>query len=157
MSITGNIHLLASCAALITGTYILVAQKGTKQHKKVGYWYVISMAILPITAFMIYRLFNGFGIFHIAAIVSTVTLIAGMIPVIKRKGDNWVLFHFAWMYWSVMGLYAAFASELITRLLPSQFFSLVGLATGAVMTTGAIVWSNRKKIWAAQFSKNKKI
>ncbi|MEM1406119.1 MAG: DUF2306 domain-containing protein [Bacteroidota bacterium] len=155
-SLTGQIHFLASCLALITGTYILLATKGSQLHKKIGYVYVASMAVLLITAFMIYRLFGGFGIFHIAAIVSTITLAAGMIPVIRRKNKNWILLHFAWMYWSVMGLYAAFASELITRLLPVQFFSMVGLATGVIMITGTIVWIRKKKVWENQFQKSKK-
>ncbi|MEM7110557.1 MAG: DUF2306 domain-containing protein [Bacteroidota bacterium] len=155
-SLTGQIHLMASCLALITGTYILFAIKGTLLHKKVGYIYVGSMVILLITAFMIYRLFGGFGIFHVVAIVSSVTLAAGMIPAIRRTNQNWILIHFAWMYWSVMGLYAAFASEMITRLLPSQFFSMVGLATGVIMSTAAIVWVRNKKTWKNQFHSTKK-
>ncbi|MGD1961527.1 MAG: DUF2306 domain-containing protein [Fulvivirga sp.] len=155
-SLTGQIHFLASCIALITGTYVLLATKGSTLHKKVGYVYVASMIVLLVTAFMIYRLFGGFGIFHVAAIVSSVTLAAGMIPVIGRKNNNWVMIHFAWMYWSVMGLYAAFASEMITRLLPAQFFSMVGLATGAIMTTAAIIWSRKKKVWQNQFNSKQK-
>jgi len=150
-SLTGQIHFLASCLALITGTYILLATKGTQLHKKVGYAYVGSMVVLLITAFMIYRLFGGFGIFHVAAVVSTITLATGMIPVIRKTNKNWVILHFAWMYWSVMGLYAAFASEMITRLLPVQFFSMVGLATGGIMTMGAIMWIRKKKIGDTQF------
>ncbi|MEM9296881.1 MAG: DUF2306 domain-containing protein [Bacteroidota bacterium] len=155
-SLTGQIHFLASCIALLTGTYVLLATKGSTLHKKVGYVYVASMIVLLVTAFMIYRLFGGFGIFHVAAIVSSVTLAAGMIPVIGRKNNNWVMIHFAWMYWSVMGLYAAFASEMITRLLPAQFFSMVGLATGAIMTTAAIVWYRKKKVWQNQFNSKQK-
>ncbi|MEO0555188.1 MAG: DUF2306 domain-containing protein [Bacteroidota bacterium] len=155
-SLTGQIHFLASCIALITGTYVLLATKGSTLHKKVGYVYVASMIVLLVTAFMIFRLFGGFGIFHVAAIVSSVTLAAGMIPVIGRKNNNWVMIHFAWMYWSVMGLYAAFASEMITRLLPAQFFSMVGLATGAIMTTAAIVWYRKKKVWQNQFNSKQK-
>ncbi|MEM9079035.1 MAG: DUF2306 domain-containing protein, partial [Bacteroidota bacterium] len=130
--------------------------KGSQLHKKVGYVYVASMVVLLITAFMIYRLFGGFGIFHVAAVVSSVTLVAGMIPAIRKKNKNWVILHFSWMYWSVMGLYAAFASELITRLLPVQFFSMVGLATGVIMTTGIIVWTRKKKVWESQFQKSEK-
>ncbi|MEM6524316.1 MAG: DUF2306 domain-containing protein [Bacteroidota bacterium] len=150
-SLTGQIHFLASCLALITGTYVLLATKGSQLHKKIGYVYVASMVVLLITAFMIYRLFGGFGIFHVAAIVSSVTLAAGMIPAIRKKNKNWVILHFSWMYWSIMGLYAAFASEMITRLLPSQFFFMVGLATGVIMTIAAVVWSRKRKVWENQF------
>lgn len=39
-NITGNfigqIHLIASIAALVTGLFVLVSAKGTKRHKKIG-------------------------------------------------------------------------------------------------------------------------
>lgn len=55
----GMIHLVSSGFAFLSGTFILVAKKGTKQHIKVGYLYVVSMAVLIATAFMIYRLFDS--------------------------------------------------------------------------------------------------
>ena len=84
-STTGWIHLTTSIIALITGTMILAMKKGTATHIKVGYIYVISMLIVVVTAFMIYRLFDGRGIFHCAAVVSGVTLASGMVPVIFRR------------------------------------------------------------------------
>lgn len=147
----GLIHLISACIALVVGTFVLISQKGTRKHKKVGYIYFASMLILNVTAFMIYRLFGGFGIFHFAAIVSLVTLIAGMLP-IYFKSKNWLIQHFSFMYWSVMGLYAAFASEVLTRVPEAPFFGMVGIATGLIMITASIIFRKKKNEWMNQFN-----
>jgi len=104
---------------------------------------------------MIYRLFGRFGVFHIAAIISTVTLLGGMIPVIRRKPKNsWLNLHFSFMYWSVFGLYAAFVAEMAVRLpvrtvfsSATTFFIMVGVATFATMLVGQIIFFKKKKKW----------
>jgi uncharacterized membrane protein len=53
----GLIHLLVSIVAMITGIVVLSNKKGTKKHKQIGYIYVVSMLLVNLTAFMIYRLF----------------------------------------------------------------------------------------------------
>lgn len=136
------------------GTVILIKAKGGKLHKVIGYCYVTSMLLLLITAFLLYNLFGGFGIFHIAAVVSSLTLIMGMLPVIRRRSPNWVIHHLAWMYWSVFGLYAAFASEVFTRVVPTEFFSGVGIATALIMAFGAIGFRRNKGKWENQFIKS---
>lgn len=152
-SITGLIHLIAAIFALMTGTAILLMQKGSDWHIKIGYTYVISMLIVNITAFMIYRLFGGFGLFHIAALVSLITVLGGIVPAVLRKPkDDWVILHFSFMYWSVLGLYAAFASELLTRIPEVPFFGMVGYATGGIMFVGGVYFYWKKKQWAEEFS-----
>lgn len=148
----GLIHLLAALLATVAGTMVLFMKKGTRRHKQIGYVYVISMFLLIATAFMTYRLFGGFGLFHYGAIFSALTIIAGMIPTIKKK-KGWIYRHFAFMYWSVIGLYAAFASETLTRIPETPFFGLVFLATGVVTLIGAIIYSKFRKTWVQQFAK----
>lgn len=150
----GLIHLLASMAALISGTVQLIMAKGTMVHKRVGFIYTASMSILLITAFMIYRLFGGFGIFHVAAIISSVTLAGGMVPVLFRKPDNWLTLHFAFMYWSVMGLYMAFAAEVLTRVPETPFLGMVSLATGGIGLFAGIYFHLHKAQWAAELELN---
>lgn len=72
--IYGWIHLIASMVALIAGSMVLLLKKGTPLHKQIGYVYVVSMGILIATAFMIYRLFGGWGIFRYMTLVSLLTL-----------------------------------------------------------------------------------
>ena len=148
----GFIHLISSIGALVLGTFVLFNIKGTSLHKRLGYGYVISMVVLNITAFVIYRLFGRFGPFHIAAIVSTATLFAGIIPALYlRHKKSWIFFHFTFMYWSVIGLYAAFVSEVIVRLPRAHFWWSIAGATAMVTATGAFFFIRLSKKWEAQF------
>ena len=144
--------MIVSVAALITGTLVLVIRKGTERHKQIGYIYVASMGILILTAFMIYRLFDGWGVFHYMTIVSLLSLGLGMIPIWTRKPTNkWKYLHFSFMYWSVIGLYAAFAAETLTRIPETPFFGMVGIATGVIMTFGGVVFGINKAKWMKIF------
>ena len=149
----GLVHLISSCFALIFGTYILIAKKGTKQHVKIGYLYVICMGILILTAFMIYRLFNGWGIFHYTTLVSLFSILLGMVSIWTKKPVNkWKYLHFSFMYWSVIGLYAAFAAEILVRIPKTPFFGMVGIATGIIMLIGGIFFGINKRKWEKIFS-----
>ncbi len=132
----------------LSGTIVLIAPKSTQFHKKTGYVYFVSMMILLITAFMIYRLFDGWGIFHYLAVVSLITLFGGMIPVWFRKSiKSWKIIHLSFMYWSVFGLYAAFSSETLTRVPDSPFFGMVGIATAIIMIGGGAFFFYKKATW----------
>lgn len=145
----GLIHLTSAISALITGTWILAANKGTIIHRAVGYIYVVSMLLMLVTAFLIYRLFGTFGIFHFFAVVSSVTLLGGMIPAIRRKPEkSWLDWHFSFMYWSVLGLYGAFIGEILVRIPETRSFRLLGLAIFVVMALGYLIFSFFKKRWA---------
>jgi len=113
----GWIHFISSIISLVTGTWIVLTKKATQVHKRVGYVYVVAMALVIITSFMIYRLFNGFGIFHAFAILSAFALVGGMLPMLKKKRTKKDLEqHAEVMGWSVVGLYCAFISETCTRI-----------------------------------------
>ena len=149
----GLIHVIAALVATVAGTIVILSRTGTKFHKQVGYTYAISMLVLNITAFMTYRLFGTIGIFPYAAILSLLTLIGGMVPAIRRTNKNWIYQHFSLMYWSVIGLYAAFASEALTRIPETPFFGMVGIATALITLIGALFFIKCKKTWRTQFAK----
>ena len=159
--LTGTIHLIVSIIAMISGMMVLCRPKGTKGHKQVGYLYVVAMLLVNLTAFMIYRLFGGFGIFHFFAIVSLLTLLAGMYPILTRKGRHYIFKHFNYMYWSVVGLYCAFCAELLTRI--PLFFSLqnswklfsflVGISIFIVMLIATLILKKYKPLWQKQFQR----
>jgi uncharacterized membrane protein len=120
----GLIHLIASIAALIARSIVLIAAKGTKFHKTIGCVYAASMVIVVVTAFTIYRLFGGFGIFHVAAIVSGATLAGGMIPVILRRPRKKLLdFHFSFMF-GRSSVYMSLLSAKLLREFPVWDFCL---------------------------------
>jgi uncharacterized membrane protein len=154
---TGLVHLIASTLALISGTMVLFAAKGTKLHKQVGYGYAASMVIMLITSFMMYNLFGKFGIFHWLAVVSTITLAAGMLPMILKRPASYISFHYNFMYWSVFGLYGAFSAEILTRIpkaivqeghIDPLFYNLIGVAVFIIMGTGYFFMAKKKKTWA---------
>jgi len=148
---TGLIHLIASMISLICGTLVLVLPKGTRIHKSSGYIYFIFMLLVNVTAFGLYHLYGRFGPFHIAALVSLATLLAGMIPVLLRT-KSWLNYHLSFMYYSVMGLYAAFASEVIVRIPGIAFGPAVGIATSMVMITAMIFFQTLSKRWLKQYT-----
>lgn len=155
----GLIHTIASTIALILGTVSLSVAKGTFLHKRVGYSYSIAMITLLISAFMLYNLFGSWGIFHWAAVISSLTLIAGMIPILMRV-KNYISLHLGFMYWSVIGLYGGFTAEVFVRLpkvilesgIPnSTFYIMTGVAVGLTMTAGAICFIKASPKWLNQF------
>lgn len=156
----GFIHLMASVLALMFGSGVLVMTKGTNTHIRIGYLYAVSMVILLVTAFMLYNLFGKWGIFHYFAVISSVTLLLGMAPILFRNQiNNWAYLHFSFMYWSVIGLYGAFVSEMMTRIPEVPFYNMVGFATGGVIFVGGVIFGFSKSKWMGimgEIQKNKK-
>jgi uncharacterized membrane protein len=160
--IIGWIHTLAAIMALLTGSMILAKTKGTPLHKQTGRVYGISMLIVCITAFMIYRVHNTIGILHFFAFVSTITLFLGMLPMYVNGYKNPIMAHLSWMYWSVIGLYCAFAAEIFTRLpiilnienTYGIFYALVGISAGIVGMIGSRFFKKKKKVWEVGFGNN---
>jgi len=158
---TGLIHFIASIFALILGTFILVLNKGTTKHKIFGRLYALAMLVVLITAFMTYRLFGTWGIFHWTAVISSLTLVCGLIPIlIKRPINNYKSFHFSFMYWSIMGVYGAFVSETLVRMpkvvvesgIPnSVFYNMTGIGIVLVMGLGVYFFLKFKPKWDRQF------
>lgn len=147
----GLAHLLTAVVALICGTAVLAMPKGTRLHRWVGYVYASSMAVMLLSAFLIYRVFDGFGLFHIFAVVSTLTLFAGMIPA-WRRGPRWLEYHIGFMYWSVIGLYGALAAEVFARVPSTPFFTTIALVVAGVMIFGEIGWRRYGPRWTATWT-----
>lgn len=153
----GFIHLIAALVAMVSGIWVLLIPKGDLKHKKIGYIYLAGMAVLNTTAFMIYSLYGYFGIFHWMAVLSSLTLLAGMVPILSNRTSNPIGTHLTYMYWSVVGLYAAFMAEVFSRLpkivLDAQgkptyvFYNFIGIAIGIVMGIGLFVFIKFRKAW----------
>ena len=143
----GLFHLISAFLALGFGSLVLLLTKGTRLHRRWGFAYVVAMLALNISALMIYRLFNGFGPFHISALVSLASVVAGLVPAISKWPRNWPLWHFGFMYWSVIGLYAAFASEILTRVPETPFFGMVAFASGLIFVLGLWGYLAKRRKW----------
>jgi Predicted membrane protein (DUF2306) len=127
----GLVHLISALLAMVAGGVVLLNTKAGTFHKRAGYVYVVLMLVLNGTAFQIYQLFGRFGPFHWLALVSLTSVLGGMLPVLfRRYVRDWLDWHY-FMNWSVVGLYAAFWAETLTRTLPMrQFWGIVVVATG---------------------------
>ena len=159
-SLIGGIHTVAAILALLFGSLVLSLRKGSRLHRRLGYFYVLSMAILLITSFGIYHLHGGFGMLHVFSLISSATLLGGMIPLwLKRPSDSYLKYHLNFMYWSVIGLYCAFSAEIFTRL-PFQleverhqmvyFYILVGVSSGLTAWAGSYFFRRYKADWERQ-------
>ncbi len=140
MSTIPLIHVTLGFTALGFGLLTVLLAKGTRAHRLAGRSYAFSMLGLNGTALAIYRLFGGFGPFHIAALISLVTVVAGLVCVRFRwPRRQWIAAHAYWMSWSYVGLVAAAVSEATTRIPDSPFWGWVFLSTFATVGIGKFV------------------
>ncbi|MGJ8664452.1 MAG: hypothetical protein ACSHWU_12425 [Marinicella sp.] len=154
----GQLHFIFSVLALLFGSWVLYLPKGSKKHRIMGYFYVVFMSLLLITAFLTYRLYGRFGLFHWMAIASALTLIAGMVPIWRKKPElTYRLIHLQCMYWSVIGLYMALAAEIFTRIPNSPFLTMVIGASLAVYFLGILGMLFNYKKWYKRFDRRNQI
>lgn len=152
----GQFHLATAIVALASGAWVLLRRKGNRQHRRAGWVYAVAMFALNASALWIYRLTGTFGPFHVAAIISLATLIAGVAAARRRKsgGPHWLRRHYSFMSWSYVGLVAAAVAEVATRVPAIQaiaggptavFWFTVVLASIAVFVFGGTMIRRREK------------
>ena len=144
----GLIHLLAAVLSLLLGTTVLALPKRGKRHKYLGYVYAGSLLVMLSTSFGIYRQYHGFGIFHVAAVLSATTLLAGMVPVWRKKpARSWQPLHYSFMYLSVLELYVALVAEVLIRVPGLTFWEVASVSSAIVMLPGAILFNYLRRQW----------
>ncbi|MFN8060968.1 MAG: DUF2306 domain-containing protein [Vicinamibacterales bacterium] len=152
MTPLGVFHLSAATLALVAGALVAWVPKGTPTHAKLGWVYVGAMVGVNASALAIYRAFGTFGPFHIAAIASVVTLVAGTGPLFGRRVPGWVRPHARWMSGSYVGLLAAAASEAFVRLPATPFWGAVVAGSTLVSAVGVYVIRTRVAVAAERFA-----
>lgn len=150
MSSLGAFHLFVAIVALIAGTVVILRRKGTRVHRRIGWVYAVAMLLLNGSALMIYRLTGSFGPFHVAAIISLVTVAAGVLTAVRRR-PGWIEQHYYWMTYSYVGLLAATASEIGTRVPNAPFWWVVVLLSLAVFAIGAVLITRRAPVTLRPF------
>jgi uncharacterized membrane protein len=146
MSAAGVVHTAFALAAMGSGLVVIRRAKGTRLHRTVGWVYTASMLGLFTTAFLIYRLFGGFGPFHVAAVFGLATLAAGVASsFFKRPRRDWVERHYYLMSYSYLGLLAAAGAEIATRVPGAEFKLAATLASVAVIAVGAGVIAKKAR------------
>ena len=135
LDVVGFVHTVFALAALLLGAAVLMLSKGTNTHRKLGLAYVLAMVSLNLTALWIFDLTGRFGPFHIAALISLATLVAGYTPARYRYPGEWVELHGIFMGWSYVGLVAAFLAEIAVRV-PGVGFSPGVIAATVISVIG---------------------
>jgi len=139
----GLVHALIGLLALLLGLAVITLAKGTQLHRKVGFAYVTAMAALNLTALWIFDLTGRFGPFHVAAVISLVTIIVGWLPVAYRRPREWMVLHGIVMGWAYVGLVAAFLAEIAVRVPGVGFSWGVIIATAIAIVGGALLIHTR--------------
>jgi uncharacterized membrane protein len=134
----GLAHLAIALLAIVSGTLVLLSRKGTRRHRWLGRAYVCAMIGVNLTAFSIYELFGGFGLFHWMALASLLTVLGGYIPARSRK-PGWKTRHAYFMAGSYVGLIAALAAEILTRTPWLAFEHAVAVASFVVISVGLVL------------------
>lgn len=148
----GWIHVTSSLAAVVLGSFVLGTRKGNILHKRIGYGYIASMLLVNLSAFGLYRLTGRFGPFHLAAIISLLSVLAGTLPLYYRtRIKSWKVLHFTFLYYSVIGLYAALFSEIIVRVPGIRFWWSVAGATFVTMLLGVAYFQSKRASWLKEF------
>ena len=141
MSATAVFHTALGTLALGTGAVVLLRPKGGPWHRVVGRVYVGVMLVLCVSSFGLCDstpFFRGFGGFHVAALVSLVTVSAGAWSAWRRRA-GWLPWHYMWMAWSYIGLVMATGGH-VAR--PAHL-ALLGLGLPAGVALGLslfLVW-----------------
>jgi uncharacterized membrane protein len=138
----GWIHTIFGIVALLASTAVVLVHKGTRWHCTLGHVYLTAMVSLNTTGLFIYNLYGHFGPFHWLALSSLVTLVAGVVPVFThRPKGGWLMRHAIFINISQIGLLAATAAEIISRIPGTEeiFGLVVGGTSVVVIGTGAIL------------------
>ncbi len=158
----GRLHLYAASAALVLGPLIFLRAKGDLTHRLGGLGYVFAMFTTNVTALQIYDFTGGPNFFHVAALASLATAIAGLLSIVvygHTKQTRALEAHIDLMSWSYFGLVLAAIAESWTRGLGPQLDSLrtfwiafaismvVAGGVGAVIT--AKLTASVKRRWTA--------
>lgn len=139
----GTAHTALAIAALTLGALVFSQRKGGVRHRLLGYLYVGALLLVNLSALLVYEESSGLGPFHILALISLATLSGGFIPaLLRRPGDSWLEVHAYFMSWSYVGLVAAGAAQMSTKLVGSGMLQVV-LPTVLIVLVGALLIHSR--------------
>ena len=118
ISVLGWLHTLVCLVALPTGFAVLAMTKGTARHKRIGHWYLISMALGSATALGLTAPIPGFARFNVFHWLSLATLVLlGLAYMAARRQAKapWAYLHPLGMALSYYMLIGALINELFVR------------------------------------------
>ncbi|HZY42162.1 MAG TPA: DUF2306 domain-containing protein [Anaerolineae bacterium] len=144
MSTLGMVHLAFALTALSAGTIVIATRKGTRYHRTFGHVYFTSNLAVNATALLIYNLTGRFNFFHVSALFSLAFTLLGMVPVITRRPRlHWLELHARFVTGSYVGIVAAAAAEVATRVPGWNFGAAAGITSLVVLLAGMYLIATR--------------
>ncbi len=132
-------HVVAAFSALGAGAAVLLVPKGTHTHRVIGAGYVGALVLVNVAALSLHRE-DIFGVFHVLALVSLVTIGVGLSPLLLGRRSPMVIANHAYfMTWSYAGLVAAGCGQLTVAVGPESGAWVVPLAIATVLSVGGVV------------------
>ena len=133
-----TVHVLAAFSALGAGAAVLLLPKGTLTHRVIGTVYVVALVLVNVAALSLHRE-NTFGVFHALAVVSLVTITAGLSPLVfGRRSTIVITTHAYCMTWSYAGLVAAGCGQLTVAVGRDVAAWVVPVAIATVLTISGV-------------------
>lgn len=140
----GAIHEVFAITAIAVGAAMFLLKKGGRRHRTFGYLYSVALLLVNLSALSVYQDSEGPGPFHILALVSLVTLCAGVLPAFFRNPRTaWMSRHAYFMSWSYIGLVAAGVGQLGTMVTELPGVIAVGVPSMVIVLVGGAVIHTR--------------
>ena len=132
-------HIVAAVTALVVGAAVLVMPKGTPAHRAVGAVYVVALVVVNVAALSLHRE-NTFGVFHVLAVASLVTIAVGLATLALGRSSAPVLATHAYcMTWSYASLAAAGFGQLAAAIGDGDGSWGVPVAIGTVLCVSGVI------------------
>ena len=132
-------HILAALSALLAGAAVLLLAKGTHTHRTIGTVYALALVLVNVAALSLHRE-STFGVFHVLAVASLVTLTVGLSPLILgRRSPAVIATHAYCMTWSYAGLVAAGCGQLAVAVGQDLPAWVVPVVIGTVLSISGIL------------------
>ncbi len=109
------IHASAAALAMAMSLPVIAARKGTRLHRLIGTTFATGIILTSLSGFFIYEFTGRPSFFHALALLSLITITAGL-RAIWRFGQTSkrrdLLLHYYNMSFSILGLWMAFVAQL---------------------------------------------
>ena len=131
-------HVVTALSALAAGAAVLLSPKGTHTHRMIGTVYALALVLVNVAALSLHRE-NVFGVFHVLAVASLVTIAVGLSPLLLSKRSPMVIATHAYcMLWSYAGLVAAGCGQLAVAVGQDVAAWVVPVVIGTVLSLSGV-------------------
>lgn len=108
------LHKWLGYVSLLLSVLLLVLDKESRSHRVLGRLFIVSLAMLNISALVIQV--HGFTPFHYLAIVSLIIAALGMLPLMLKRTKRSMHLHVVCMFGSIVAVFTGGVTEALVRI-----------------------------------------